>query len=59
MKTQTQLVFTIHPGPQPSAMNLQEYSCSPAPDSSLPAEAVLIDRMQDKSAPLLAPVFVP
>jgi len=59
MKTQTQFVFTADPDSQQIEMNLQERDCAPQPDSSLPAEVVLTERMQDDDATLVAPVFVP
>ncbi len=59
MNTQTQPAFTVSVDPQAIEMTLQERSCTPAPDLSLPAEVVLIERMHNPEGPLPMPLFVP
>jgi hypothetical protein len=59
MNTQIQLAFTVNVDSQVIEMTLQERSCVPAPDLSLPAEVVLIERMHNPEGPLPMPLFVP
>jgi hypothetical protein len=40
-------------------MTLQDFSFSTASDTSLPADIVLIEYLQDKNASQPGPVFVP
>jgi hypothetical protein len=40
-------------------MNLQDFSFSTASDTSLPAEMVLIEYLQDKNPSQPGPIFVP
>jgi hypothetical protein len=39
--------------------HLQERSCTPAADASLPADIVLLERVHEQGDVLIAPVFVP
>jgi hypothetical protein len=59
MKTQTRFVVTVSVDPQAMETTLQERSCTPAPDPSLPAEVVLTERMHDPEGPSPMPLFVP
>jgi hypothetical protein len=59
MKSQTQVAFTVREDPQAVEMPLQERSCTPALDPSLPADTVLVERMHDPEGPLPVPLFVP
>jgi hypothetical protein len=59
MADQTQIVFTVGAGPRLSEMTLQDFSFSTASDTSLPADIVLIEYLQDKNASQPGPVFVP
>jgi hypothetical protein len=59
MKAQTRFIFTLDTDPQQIEINLQERDCVPQPDSSLSAEVVLTERLQDDNATLVAPTFVP
>jgi len=59
MKPQDPLVTTAGSDPQEGEFNLQERDCLPLQDTSLPAEAVLLDRLQDDQASPAGPIFVP
>jgi hypothetical protein len=59
MNFQTQFVITFSADPPPVEMGLQERNCTPAPDTSISADDVLVERMQDRDATLQASAFVP
>lgn len=59
MNTLTQSVFTVSVDSQPIEMTLQERSCIPSSDLSLPAEVVLTERTHTLEGPLPMPLFVP
>jgi hypothetical protein len=59
MKSQTQAAFTVSKDPRVVEMTLQERSCTPALDPSLPADAVLVERMHKPEGPTPMPLFVP
>jgi hypothetical protein len=59
MNNQPQSVFTISEAPKSIETGLQEISCVPALDLSLPADVVLTQRMHDQGPRSLPPVFVP
>jgi hypothetical protein len=59
MDAQTQIEISIHEDPQQVETAMQERSCDPAPDSSLPADAVLTDRMSDLDETASPALFVP
>jgi hypothetical protein len=59
MNNQPQTVFTISGTPKVIETGLQEISCVPALDLSLPADVVLAQRMHDQGTRSLPPSFVP
>jgi hypothetical protein len=59
MNPQTHTNLTTRHDPQTDEVVMQERSCDPAPDPSLPAEDVLINRMRDMDQSAQATLFVP
>ena len=59
MNPQTHTVRTTRHDPQTDETVMQERSCDPELDSSLPAEAVLINHMRDMDQSAQATLFVP
>ena len=55
----TSFDITTNQDPQSAEMNLQERSCDPTPDSSLPADAVFADRLNDPQGSASAVLYVP
>jgi len=59
MNNQPQSVITVSGNPKVNEADLQEISCVPALDLSLPADVVLTHRMHDQGPRSLPPAFVP
>ena len=59
MKNQTKLVVPTVVEPEPAEMPLDERSCSPQPDTSLPVDVVLTDRTCDPQDNLPGLLLVP
>jgi hypothetical protein len=59
MNPQASTVRNTRHDPQTDEIVMQERSCDPAPDPSLPAEDVLINRMRDMDQSAQATLFVP
>ena len=59
MDARSQVEIFFHEDPQQVDNAMQERSCDPAPDSSLPADAVLTDRMNDMQEPASSTFFIP
>jgi hypothetical protein len=59
MNPQAHTVLNTRQEPGMDEKALQERSCDPAPDLSLPADEVLTDRMSDLQGSTTATLFVP
>lgn len=59
MNPQASTVRNTHLDPQAEETVMQERSCDPAIDSSLPADTVLINRLLDTDQSAHATLFVP
>jgi hypothetical protein len=59
MNPQTHTVLNTRQEPGMDEKALQEISCDPLFDSSLPAEDVLVNRMHDMDPSVPATLFVP
>jgi len=59
MNPQTHTVRNTRHDPHMDETALQERSCDPELDSSLPADAVVINRMRDMDQSAQATLFVP
>ena len=59
MNTQNRSIFSFSRDPQQVENNLQERSCDPSLDLSLPAEDVLTDHMNDLEDSASSTLFIP